>query len=178
VKQSAHEAVWPSGFVSATLTVPGACAVVVPVMVVALVEATLKADPPSETVASAWKPVPVMVTAVPPAPAPVVGAIDVIVGAGATYVKHPEQLPLCVSVFVTRTSTAPDSCAAVEPVIAVGLIVATVRPEPPNETVAPAENPVPFTVTEVLPAVGPLFGVTDVTVGAATYVKQPAQLPL
>jgi hypothetical protein len=82
-------------------------------------------------------------------------------------VKHPEHIPLCVSVFVTTTSTAPQACAAVDPVIAVGLIVATVRAEPPNDTVAPAEKPAPFTVTAVPPAVGPLLGVTDVTVGAA-----------
>jgi len=142
--------------------------VVVPVIVVKLVVETLNADPPRETVAPVWKPVPVMVIAVPPPAAPVVGAIDVIVGAGATYVKQPEQVPLCVSALVTTTLTRPAARADVDPVIAVGLIVATVRAEPPNDTAAPAENPVPATVTEVPPAVGPPFGVTEATVGAAT----------
>ena len=178
VKQSVQVTLWPSGFVTVTFTVAGACAAAVPLTFVGVVEVTLNADPPSETVAPLWKPVPVIATVVPPAAAPVVGATCVIVGAGATYVKQPEQVPLCVSAFVTTTSTVPEACAVVEPVIAVGLIVATVRADPPKDTVAPAENPVPFTVTEVLPAVGPLDGVTDVTVGAATYVKQPAQLPL
>ncbi|HEY8824121.1 MAG TPA: hypothetical protein VIP07_04470 [Candidatus Limnocylindria bacterium] len=52
------------------------------------------------------------------------------------------------------------------PVMLVSAIVNAVRAEPPIDTVAPAENPVPVTVTEVPPAVGPLFGVTEVTVGA------------
>src|SRR6059036_940991 len=62
--------------------------------------------------------------------------------------------------------------------IAVGLIVETVSAEPPKETVAPAWKADPLTVTEVPPAVGPLEGPTDVTVGAATYVKQPPHVPL
>ena len=66
------------------MTAPAACAVVVPVMVVALVVEMVSADPPSDTVAPLWNAVPVIVTEVPPATAPVVGAIDVTVGAGAT----------------------------------------------------------------------------------------------
>ena len=38
---------------------------------------------------------------------------------------------------------------------------------PPNVTVAPAANPLPETVTEVPPAVGPEVGVTLLTVGPA-----------
>jgi hypothetical protein len=77
-------ALWLSGFVTVTLTVAGAWAVVAPVMLVELVDETLKAEPPSVTVAPFWKPVPVMVIAVPPAAAPVAGTTCVIVGAGAT----------------------------------------------------------------------------------------------
>jgi len=76
------------------------------------------------------------------------------------------QAPLCVSGFVTTTLTAPAACAVVVPVMLVALMVDTVRAEPPKETVAPAWNPVPLTVTDVPPALGPLGGVTDVTVGA------------
>jgi len=68
------------------VTVPAACAVVVPVIAVGLIVDPVSEDPPSETVAPFWKPVPVMVTELPPAIAPLVGAIDVTVGAGATYV--------------------------------------------------------------------------------------------
>jgi hypothetical protein len=56
----------------------------------------------------------------------------------------------------------------VVPVIVVPLIVATVSEDPPNDTVAPAWKPVPAMVTDVPPPAGPLLGVTDVTVGAAT----------
>ena len=38
---------------------------------------------------------------------------------------------------------------------------------PPTVTVAPAANPVPETVIDVPPAVGPDVGLTPVTVGAA-----------
>ena len=80
--------------------------------------------------------------------------------------KQPAQVPLCASVLVTTTLTAPAVCEAVLPVIAVALTVATVSGEPPNETVAPAWKPVPFTVSEVPPAVDPLLGETELTVGA------------
>ena len=65
------------------------------------------------------------------------------------------------------------------PVIAVGLSVDMVRNDPPKDTVAPATKPVPATVTDVPPAVDPLAGVTELTVGpAARYVKHPVQVPL
>jgi hypothetical protein len=41
---------------------------------------------------------------------------------------------------------------------------------PPNVTVAPAAKFAPVIVTAVPPAVAPLFGLTLVTVGGATYV--------
>ncbi|HEY8824108.1 MAG TPA: hypothetical protein VIP07_04405 [Candidatus Limnocylindria bacterium] len=68
---------------------------------------------------------------------------------------------------MTITFTAPEACDVVVPVIALALMVATVTADPPNETVAPLWKPLPFTVTDVPPAVGPLFGVTDATAGAA-----------
>jgi hypothetical protein len=83
-------------------------------------------------------------------------------------VKQLGHIPVCVSGFVTVTVTAPAACAAVVPVMLVALIVETVRADPPNDTVAPVWKPLPFTVTAVPPAAGPLFGVTELTVGAAT----------
>jgi hypothetical protein len=56
----------------------------------------------------------------------------------------------------------------VVPLMLVALIVDTVSADPPNDTVAPAWKPEPAMVTEMPPAVGPLFGVTELTVGAAT----------
>jgi len=83
-------------------------------------------------------------------------------------VKQPLHVPLCASGFVTTTFTAPAVCAVVVPVMLIAVIVEVVSAEPPNETVAPAWKPLPFTVTAVPPALGPLFGVTDVADGAAT----------
>ena len=82
--------------------------------------------------------------------------------------KQLVHVPACASGFVTATLTRPAACAEVVPVIVVALTVETASAEPPNETAAPVWNPVPFTVTDVPPALGPLFGVTEVTVGAAT----------
>jgi hypothetical protein len=44
--------------------------------------------------------------------------------------------------------------------------------------VAPEAKLVPVIVTDVPPVVGPLFGLTPVTVGVATYVNPPVRLPL
>ena len=177
VKQPAQVPLCVSVFVTTTFTAPAACAVVTPVIVVALTVETVSADPPNETVAPVWNPVPATVTDVPPAVGPLVGATDVTVGA-ATYVKHPLHVPLCVSALVTTTLTAPEACAVVVPVIEVALIVDTVSADPPNETVAPVWKPVPARVTDVSPAAGPVFGVTDVTVGATTYAKHELHVPL
>ena len=69
---------------------------------------------------------------------------------------------------MTTTFTAPPACAGVVAVIDV--LPATFTPVaavPPRLTVAPARKPVPVMVTEVPPAADPVFGVIDVTVGAA-----------
>jgi hypothetical protein len=167
VKQPEQLPFCPSGLATVTLTAPAACAVVVPVMAVAVIVETFTGDPPKDTLEPLWKPVPATVTVVPPALGPLFGVTDVTVGA-ATYVKHPVQVPLCASLLVTTTLTAPAACAVVVPVIEVGAIVDTVSDEPPKETVAPAWKPLPLTVTDVPPAAFPLFGATDVTAGPAT----------
>jgi hypothetical protein len=136
-------------------------------MLVAFIVETVSAEPPNDTVAPAWNPLPLTVTDVPPALGPPFGVIDATVG-GPTYVKQPAHVPLCASALVTTTSTAPRAWPVVVPVIVVGLIVDTVSAEPPNDTVAPVWKPVPPTVTDVPPAPGPLLGVTEETVGAPT----------
>jgi len=77
-----------------TFTDPAACAIVVPAIVVALIVETESVEPPKETVALAWKPLPEIVTVVPPAAGPLVGATPVTAGAGARYVKQPVQVPV------------------------------------------------------------------------------------
>jgi hypothetical protein len=118
-------------------------------------------------------PVPLIVTAVPPAVEPLVGTIALTVGAGARYVKQPAQVPDCASVFVTVTLTAPAAWTGVVAVIDVALPTTTlVAALPPIVTVAPAPKPVPVIVTAVPPAVEPLVGAIALTVGAgARYVN-------
>ena len=72
-----------SALVIVTPTAPAACAGVVAVIVVLLATVTLvAADVPNATLAPARKPVPVMVTGVPPAVIPEVGETLLTVGAG------------------------------------------------------------------------------------------------
>ena len=67
VKPFVSTPVWPSGFVTVTLTAPPACAGVLAVMVVLLTTTTLvAAAPPIITVAPAPKLLPEIVTVVPP----------------------------------------------------------------------------------------------------------------
>jgi hypothetical protein len=69
--------------------------------------------------------------------------------------------------LVTVTVTAPALPAGVVAVMDVPLTTTTlVAAAVPNVTVAPATKFVPVMVTAVPPAVGPLFGLTLVTVGA------------
>ncbi len=74
MKPSVSVATVPSGFVTVTVTAPGAWAGVVAVIVVLFTTVTFAAAPPSKwTVAPATKPLPVIVTAVPPVGDPVCG---------------------------------------------------------------------------------------------------------
>ena len=74
---------WLSVLLTTTFTAPAAWAGVVAVMEVLLTHVTLLAGVvPKVTVAPDTKPVPVMVTAVPPLAGPELGEIAVTVGAG------------------------------------------------------------------------------------------------
>ena len=75
---------WESGLVTTTLLAPAAPDGVVAVMLAALTTVTfVAAVPPTVTVAPVTKPVPAMVTLVPPAMGPLPGEIDVTDGGGA-----------------------------------------------------------------------------------------------
>jgi hypothetical protein len=79
------------------------------------------------------------------------------------------RLPLSDPTLVTVTVTAPALPAGVVAVIDVLLTTTTlVAAVLPNVTVAPVAKFVPVIVTAVPPVVGPLFGLTTVTVGDAT----------
>ena len=75
------------GFVTTALTTPGAPAGVTAVIEVAFTNTTLvAADPPIVTVAPVMKPVPVIVTGVPPSVEPDDGDTAVTVGGTTAYV--------------------------------------------------------------------------------------------
>jgi hypothetical protein len=162
-----------SSFVTVTLAAPAVWAGIVAVIVVVLITETFVAALPSTlTVApeEMKKPVPVIVTAVPPAAGPDAGATPVTVGGGGTtYVNASANVPLCVSEFVTVTLTDPAPCAGVVPMSILVLLTTVMMPVtglPPMLTVAPAAKPVPVIVSDVPPRVVPEFGATLVTVGA------------
>ena len=157
----------PVALVTVTVTAPALPAGVVAVIDVLLTTTTfVAAVAPNVTVAPAAKFVPVIVTAVPPATAPLFGLTLLTVGA-TTYVNPLARLPLC-PLTVTVTVTAPAVPAGVVAVIVVLLTTTTfVAAVAPNVTVAPAAKFVPVIVTAVPPAVDPLFGLTLLTVGAA-----------
>ena len=76
----------PPAFVTVTGTVPGTCAgdvYVSDVPSVAIVSGVIGAEPSTETVEPAVKPVPVTVTAVPPPAGPTSGSMSVSTGAVA-----------------------------------------------------------------------------------------------
>jgi hypothetical protein len=109
----------------------------------------------------------VIVTDVPPAAGPLFGVTLLTVGA-TTYVNPLARLPLW-PLTVTVTVTAPALPTGVVAVIVVVFTTVTlVAAVLPNVTVAPVTKFVPVIVTDVPPAVGPLFGLTLLTVGAAT----------
>ena len=77
------------------------------------------------------------------------------------------RLPLSPLLLVTVTVTAPAVPAGVVAVIDVLLTTVTlVAAALPNVTVAPAPKFVPVIVIAVPPVVGPVLGLTLVTVGA------------
>ena len=152
--------------VTVTVVGPALPAGVVAVICVALTTTTfVAAVPPTVTAAPEAKPVPVIVMLVLPAVGPLLGETFVTVG-GAIYVKPPAKLPFCppeVTVTVAVPAVPAGVVAVIEVLLTTTTLVAAVLP---NVTVAPEEKFVPVMVTAVPPAVGPLFGDTDVTVGA------------
>jgi len=153
-------------FVTDTATDPALSAGVVAVIVVLFTTVTPVACAlPNFTAAPEAKFVPVIVTPVPPAVGPLFGLTVVTVG-GAMYVNPLAKLPLC-PLMVTVTVIAPALPGGVVAVIVVLFTKVTpVACALPKVTVAPEAKFVPVIVTDVPPAVDPLFGLTPVTVGA------------
>jgi hypothetical protein len=121
------------------------------------------------------KPVPVMVTVVPPVTAPEVGLMAVTVGAGATKVNTSAALVADVPpTTLTLTSCGPALSGGV---VKVHVVVEAQEAFPSIEipplkvaVVSVVEKPVPVMVMTVPPAVAPEVGLMAVTVGGAGVI--------
>jgi hypothetical protein len=150
---------------------------VVTVTLVALVTENVADAPPMVTPVVVARFAPVSVIDVPPTVGPAPGLTDAIVGA-ATYVNPFARVAVPPSV-VTETVFAPALPVGVTAVMLVALVTENdVAATPPIATaLAPVRLP-PVIVIVVPPVVGPALGLTDVIVGAGTYVKPFARLPV
>jgi hypothetical protein len=118
---------------------------------------------PNITVVAPDKFVPVSVTVVPPAVVPPAGLIEVIVGAGTTYVYADGRVAVPPGVVTATATAGPAAPAGVTQVTDVALTTVTdVAAMPPNVTADVPIKFVPATVTVVPPAVVPLVGLIDV----------------
>src|ERR1700693_6010502 len=130
---------------------PAVLAVVLAVLSVSETTATEVAAAPIVTVEPARKPLPLILTAVPPAVGPWVGSTEVTVGGAAqVYVGPAVELPPASE---TITSWAPAAVAAVVAVISVSETTVTEVAELPILTVAGEMKPVPLILTGVPPAI-------------------------
>jgi hypothetical protein len=172
VKAVASVADCESGLVTMIPTVPALSAGVTALICVELLTVTEVATTlPNATVAPAWKPMPVIVTDVPPVTGPELGETLLTVG-GAANVKAAARVADCESGLVTVIPTVPALSAGVTALICVELTtVTTVATTLPNVTVAPAWKAVPVIVTVVPPAVAPDAGEIPVTVKESVYVN-------
>jgi hypothetical protein len=160
----------PPGAVTVTSTVAADSAGEMAVMDVAvLFESPVAATAPNFTAVAPVKPVPVMVTELPPEVGPELGLTPVTVGSGGGLKVNWSAGAFATEVppgAVTVTSTV--AAASAGEVMEMEVDELTTRPVPavaPNFTTVAPVKPVPVTVTGVAPVVGPLLGLTPVTVG-------------
>ena len=169
----------PKPVVTLTVFAPTVPTGVTAVMEVALTTTTLVAATPSTvTLVVPVKFVPVIVIAVPPVVEPLEGDTDEIVGtATSVYVNAPAEVPVPPEV-VTATVFAPVVPIGVTAVIEVALTTTTlVAAVPPTVTLLAPVKFVPVIVIAVPPANTPVFGFTELIVGAGTtYVNAPAEV--
>jgi hypothetical protein len=136
-------------------------------MVVELLTVKLAAAAPKFTAVEPVKLVPVIVTGVAVVLGPELGLTPVTVGAGGTvYVNWSAALVALVPPgVVTVTSTVPIVPAGAVAVMLVGLLTVKVAAVAPKSTAVAPANPLPPTVTDVVPVLGPEVGLRPVTVG-------------
>jgi hypothetical protein len=138
------DALVPTGVVTVTSTTPAPPGLVA-VICVALLNVNAAAVVPNLTLDTPVKFVPVIVTEVPPAPGPVLGATEVTVAPDAYVYLSAAVRALMPPGVVTVTSTVPEPAGLVT-VIKVSERTAKVdAPVPPNFTALAPVSPVPVT---------------------------------
>ena len=157
----------PDDVVTVTCLVPDPAGLTATILVEDLMLKVAASVSPNDTFFAARKPVPVMVTEVPPLGVPEDGFSAFTVGL-AWYVKWSLELfALVPDGVVTWTSTVPTEPAGACTVSWVAEATAIEVPgSEPNDTFDAPRRFEPFTVTVVPPFVGPAFGDTLVTFGA------------
>jgi hypothetical protein len=166
---AADVALVPPSAVTVTSTIPVPAGDVAVICVTPFTVKLVAAVVPNFTAVTAVKFVPMIVTLVPPAVGPLLGVTSDTVGA-PTYVNwSPAEVALVPPGVVTVMSTRPAAPAGETAVMEVALFtVKLVAAVAPNFTADAPVKFVPVIVTLVPPAADPLFGLTDVTVGAGT----------
>ena len=167
----------PFGVVTVTSTVPAAPAGAVAETEVAEVTLKMAGTEPKSTAVAPLKPVPVMVTPVPPSLDPDVGLTEITAGPGPGVTKvNSSALVVALTAMgvMTVTSLVPapaggDTAEMAVSELTVNDVAAT---EPKSTAVAPVK-PLPVTVTEVPPVVSPASGLTAVTEGGEDAVADP-----
>ena len=164
----------PSAVTTVTSNVPVPAGLVATTWVSELTVKLLAASTPKSTAVAPVKPVPVIVTDVPPAKGPFVGLIPVTAGA-ATYLNwSADDGANAPSAVTTVTSTVPVPTGLVATIWVSELTVKLLAASAPKSTAVAPVKPVPVIVTDVPPAKGPFVGLIPVTAGAATYLNWSA----
>jgi hypothetical protein len=124
---------------------------------------------PKSTVAPETKPVPVIVTEVPPVVGPALGLTAVTAGTGSKVNLSALLVAEVPALVVAVMSTVPlDSAGDVAVIDVAELTVVLAALTVPKVTVvAPVTKLVPVIVTDVAPAVGPAWALMAVTAGTA-----------
>ena len=116
----------PTGLVTVTSIVPAACAGLVTVICVSLtmvIAPVAFATVPNFVQFAMRKPVPVMVTVVPPVVGPATGEMPVTVGVPSYVNLSADEVVDVPTELVTVTSMVPAACAGLVTVICVSLLM-------------------------------------------------------
>jgi hypothetical protein len=164
---AAPVALVPPGVVTVISTIPAEPAGELAMISVAELTAKTTLVLPNLTALAPVKLVPVIVTVVPPTVGPLFGETRLTVGGGVYVYWLSALVALVPPGFVTVTLTVPLPAGAVAVICVAELKVKRVAFVAPNFTAVAPLKPVPVRTTEVPPVVGPVAGVTPITVGAS-----------